>query len=330
MRALVTGGAGFIGSSLARSLLQQNWEVRIIDNLLNGFQENVPDGSDFVLGDLRDPTTVREACEGVDIVFHQGAVRSVPRSVDDPILSSSCNVIGTLNVLVAAEQCGVKRVVYASSSSVYGDVPEGLQREDMKQSPLSPYAVSKLAAEQYCAVWTRLKGLSTVSLRYFNVFGPGQHPESKYSAVFPAFISALVEERAPELHWDGEQRRDFSYIDDVVAANIAAATSAVDGIDGSVLNIAGGDPKSVNEVLSAVAEAVGRWIEPTRSPKRAGDVRRTHADISRARRLLNWSPQAEWTASVHQTVAWFLEGRYRDTASSTAETASANVATVSR
>ena len=333
MRALVTGGAGFIGSSLARTLLGRGWDVRVLDNLLNGFEENVPREADFILGDLREPETVRAACEDIDVVFHQGALRSVPRSVDDPVLSASCNVIGTLNVLVAAEQAKVRRVVYASSSSVYGDVPKGLQREDMTPSPLSPYAVSKLTAEQYCGVWTRLKGLSTVSLRYFNVYGPGQHPESKYSAVFPAFISALVQNRPPEIHWDGLQERDFSYIDDVVEANVLAATATADGIDGSILNIAGGEPKTVNDVLRAVSDASGTWIDPVRTPKRAGDVRRTHADTGRARELLRWSPRADWVESVRQTVAWFLDGRYRDTvatASRTVDTASSSVRTVIR
>jgi nucleoside-diphosphate-sugar epimerase len=232
----------------------------------------------------------------------------------------------------------VRRVVYASSSSVYGDVAEGRQREDMTPSPLSPYAVSKLAAEQYCRVWTHLKGLSTVSLRYFNVFGPGQRPESKYAAVFPGFISALAESRAPEVHWDGEQSRDFSYIDDVVRANVAAAEAGPDA-DGAVINVAGGDPKSVNEVLDVVSEAIGRWIEPVRTPKRAGDVRRTHADISRARDVLGWTPQADWKESVAQTVAWFLQrrgaagqagGADPEAAAVTAATASSSRPTASR
>lgn len=330
MKALVTGGAGFIGSTLARTLLSRGWDVRVVDNLLNGFQDNVPEDTEFILGDLRSPDVAQDACQGVDVVFHQAALRSVPRSVDDPLLSATCNVVATLNVLVAAKAAGVRRVVYASSSSVYGDVPSGLQREDMTPSPLSPYAVSKLAAEQYCRVWTRLRGLSTVSLRYFNVYGPGQHPESKYSAVFPAFVSALVEGREPEVHWDGEQTRDFTFVGDVVEANIIAGMR--DGIDGEVFNIAGGSPKSVNTLLQSVSDAVGRWIEPRRTPKRDGDIRRSHADTSRARELLGWTPRADWTTSVGQTVAWFLEGGYRDTdaASSTVATASSSVATSKR
>jgi len=334
MNGLVTGGAGFIGSSIARSLLRAGWRVRVLDNLLTGFAENVPSRAEFVVGDLRDLDVVEAACEGIDIVFHQGALRSVPKSVDDPGTSATCNVIGTLNVLTAAERRGVRRVVYASSSSVYGDVAEGLQTEDMTPSPLSPYAVSKLAAEQYCRVWTNLKGLSTVSLRYFNVYGPGQHPESKYAAVFPAFISSLLEGRRPEVHWDGEQSRDFSFIDDVVSANILAGTVDHPALDGAVLNIGGGDPKSVNEVLSAVCDEVGVWMEPIRSPKRQGDVRRTHADTSRARALLGWRPESDWTQSVARTVAWF-RGRTSsaqpdETASTTAATASLRSPTLSR
>ena len=331
--ALVTGGAGFIGSAISRALLADGWRVRVLDNLLTGFEENIPEGATFVRADLRDPEGLAPSCAGVDVIFHQAALRSVPRSVDDPVLSESCNITGTLNLLVAAEEANVRRVVYASSSSVYGDVAEGRQHEAMTPSPLSPYAVSKLSAEQYCRVWTHLKGLSTVSLRYFNVFGPGQRPESKYAAVFPAFVAALVEGKAPEVHWDGEQSRDFSYIDDVVRANIAAATAGPEA-DGAVINVAGGDPKTINEVLQEVSTAVGRWVDPIRTPKRAGDIRRTHADISAAKRLLGFEPQAVWEESVARTVAWFEERRAAQTgtaaASETAATASSSRPTASR
>jgi nucleoside-diphosphate-sugar epimerase len=306
MQVLVTGGAGFIGSALARALIDQGRSVRVFDNFLTGFEENVPLGAELVIGDLRDSDAVREACRGVEVVFHQGAVRSVPRSVDDPLLTEQCNVIGTLNVLMGAEGAGVRRVVYASSSSVYGDREEEIESEDMTPNPLSPYAVSKLAGEHYCRAWTQLKGLSTVSLRYFNVFGPGQHPESKYAAVFPAFISALAEGRAPEVHWDGEQSRDFTYIDDVVGANLLAA-EAPEAADGAVVNVGAGRAKTVNEVLAAVSEAAGTWVEPVRTPKRQGDVRRTHADIARAEKLLGWRPEADWNEAVKATVRWFLD-----------------------
>ncbi len=305
--ALVTGGAGFIGSAIARALVADGRHVRVFDNFQSGFEENLPAGATVIRGDLRDLDAVREACRGVDVVFHQGAVRSVPRSVDEPLLVDQCNVGGTLHVLVAAEEARVRRVVYASSSSVYGDSTAPVNQEDLPTDPQSPYAVSKLAGEQYCRVWTRVKGLSTVSLRYFNVFGPGQHPESKYAAVFPAFIKALVEGTAPEVHWDGEQSRDFSYIEDVVRANLAAAAAPNGRADGAVMNVGGGRPKTVNEVLRAVSEAMGTWIDPVSTPKRAGDVRHTRADISRAREVLDWEPQAEWDQAVEATVRWFRE-----------------------
>jgi nucleoside-diphosphate-sugar epimerase len=307
MRALVTGGGGFIGSAIGQELVRRGHEVRVLDNFLSGFREAVPPGADLVEGDLRDLDVVRRAVEGTEVVFHEGAVRSVPRSVDEPVLVEETNVLGTLHVVLAAAEAGVRRVVYASSSSVYGDVGESVNREDLTPDPLSPYAASKLAGEVYCRVWTRLKDLSTVSLRYFNVFGPGQSLESKYAAVFPAFCSALVAGHAPEVHWDGEQSRDFTYIDDVVRANLLAAEA--DGrVDGAVINVAGGRPKTVNEVLRAVSQALGRWVEPARAPRRAGDVRRTHADIARARDLLGWTPLSDWDQAVHSTVRWFAEG----------------------
>lgn len=301
MRALVTGGAGFIGSALARSLLQDGWEVRVFDNLLTGFERNIPAEAEFVDGDLRDAGAVSAACREFDVIFHQGAVRSVPKSVDDPRLSHDSNLTGTLNVLEAAQAASVRRVVYASSSSVYGETEEAINTEAHPPNPQSPYAVTKLAGEYYCRVWTALGRVSTVSLRYFNVFGPGQHPESKYAAVFPAFVTALSSGRPPELHWDGEQSRDFTYVDDVTRANLLAAT-ADDRVDGEVINIGAGKPRTVNEVLHALSAAVGRWIDPTMMPKRPGDVRHTHADVGKARGLLGWEPTASWDESVRATV----------------------------
>jgi nucleoside-diphosphate-sugar epimerase len=304
--ALVTGGGGFIGSAVCRALLQQGATVRVLDNFLTGFEANVSDDVDVVRGDLRNKDDVDRACRGAEVVFHQAAFRSVPKSVDDPLLSETCNALGTLNLLLAAKEAGVRRVVYASSSSIYGDSSESMNREDMPPNPLSPYALSKFAGERYCQMWTRLKGLSTVSLRYFNVFGPGQHPESKYAAVFPGFISALLNGHAPEVHWDGEQSRDFTYIDDVVAANLMAA-SANERADGEVINIGGGRPKSVLDVLRQVSQASGSWRDPVYRPKRPGDVRHSHADIKKAKDLLGWSPEASWEDSVKATVSWFVE-----------------------
>ena len=302
----MTGGAGFIGSTIARALLLEGTPVRVFDNLIAGFREMVPDGAEFQLGDLRDPEAVAKACEGVDVVYHQAALRSVARSVDEPLVTEECNVMGTLNLLNAAEAARVRRVVYAASSSAY-ETTEGINREDAVPNPLSPYAVSKLAGEYYCRLWTQLKGLSTVTLRYFNVFGPGQHPVSKYAAVFPGLISALSAGRAPEVHWDGEQSRDFTFVQDVARANMLAA--AADGrVDGQMINIGAGRAKTVNEVLATISNAMGVWIEPVRTPKRQGDVRATLADITRARDLLGWEPQADWDEAVAATVKWFTEG----------------------
>jgi nucleoside-diphosphate-sugar epimerase len=307
MKCLVTGGAGFIGSALARALLESGSAVFIVDNFLTGRSENVPAGAELIHADLRDLDALRRACRGVEVVFHQAALRSVPRSVDEPILAQECNVEGTLNLLIAAADAGVRRVIYASSSSVYGDTARR-NRESAPTNPRSPYAVSKLAGEHYCRVWTLIRGLQTVSLRYFNVFGPGQRPDSRYAAVFPAFVSALAEGRRPEIHWDGEQARDFTYIDDVVQANLAAARAA-ESAAGQVFNVAGGRPRTVNQVLSAVSEAMGIWLEPHYLPRRPGDIRRTHADVSRTEKVLGWRPEVSWQEAVERTTAWFLEER---------------------
>lgn len=299
----MTGGGGFIGSALSCALIGAGYEVRILDNLITGSEERVPADAELVKSDLRDLDGVRRACRGVDVVFHQAAIRSVPRSIEDPALAESCNSLGTLHVLVGSEEAGVERIVYASSSSAYGGAREGVSREDMASNPLSPYAVSKLSGENYCRVWSITKGLSTVSLRYFNVFGPGQQPDSKYSAVFPAFISALAQRRAPEVHWDGGQSRDFTYIDDVVRANMLAATADARA-DGAVINIAGGHPRSINDTLAEISKTMGVWIDPVRLPKRSGDVRSSHADISRAAELIGWTPRARFEDAVRHTVEW--------------------------
>ena len=301
--SLVTGGGGFIGSNIARRLVDRGDEVVVFDNFITGRKDAVPTGVELIEGDLRDKDSVARACRDVEVIYHQAALRSVPRSVDDPWLAHDCNVTGTLNLLMAAEAAGVGRLVYASSSSAYGDVGDAINIETLSPDPRSPYAATKLAAEHYCRVWTKLDRLSTVSLRYFNVFGPGQNPESKYSAVFPAFIAALLAGKAPEIHWDGQQSRDFTFIDDVVDANLLAADAA--GADGAVINVASGRPKTVNEVLQAVADELGVWIEPISRPKRPGDVRSTKADIARAKTLLGWEPSVSWEDAVKATVGAF-------------------------
>jgi len=300
MKTLVTGGAGFIGSSIARALLDRGDDVRIIDSFVTGFPANIPQGAELIEGDIRDPGAIGAATKGVEVVFHQAALRSVPRSIDDPTASNESNVTGTLNVLEAARAAGARRVVYASSSSAYGDPPEPLRRETQRPDPISPYGVSKLAAEMYCRAWSAVFGLSTVSLRYFNVFGPRQHPESLYAAVFPAFVRALHTGTAPEIHGDGEQSRDFTFIDDVVSANVLAAAAGKE-VDGEVFNIGAGRAKTVNDVLRGVSDALGHWIEPVHAPPRKGDVRHTLAEIAHARTLLRWDPRADWDESVRIT-----------------------------
>lgn len=307
MRALVTGGAGFIGSAIARRLIADGADVRVVDNFVTGAERNLPEGVDLLRGDIRDPAVCARACDGIEVVFHQAALRSVAKSVEEPVPTAEVNIAGTLNMLEAATAAGVRRFVNASSSSVYGDAGDVVEREDDRTHPLSPYAVSKLAAEQYCRIWSSLHGLSTVSLRYFNVFGPGQARDSQYAAVFPAFVSALAAGEAPEVHWDGEQCRDFCYVDDVVAANLAAA-DASDEVSGAVINIAGGHPRTINEILRAIADAAGTWIEPRRVAKRAGDIRNSKADLSRAAELLGWKPEADWADGVAATVRWFTDG----------------------
>ena len=304
MRVLVTGGAGFIGSALTKELCERGHDVVVLDSFITGHRERIPDDVELHVADIRDQEGVSKACVGAEVVFHIAALRSVARSVDDPLLSTDCNVLGTINVLDAATRADVRRVVYASSSSVYGDSDAAIQREENLPRPISPYAVGKLAGEQYCAVWSRMYGMSTVSLRYFNVFGPGQSPESKYSCVIPAFLAALAAGRPPQIEWDGEQTRDFTYVDDVVRATLRAA-NADPRMDGTVINVGSGDPKSINEVLRTVSDAAGTWIEPRRTERRTGDVRNTHADIGRARELLDWRPEVPWTEAVNRTVDWF-------------------------
>lgn len=301
---LVTGGAGFIGSALARRLIHDGHAVRVVDNLVNGDVSSIPPEAEFLEADVLDTDALHKACVGVDAVFHQAAIRSVPRSIDDPLATHNANATGTLSVLIAASSQKIRRFVYASSSSVYGGQSDEAATEDLPPSPRSPYAVSKLTGEYYCRVWSSLGQLSTVSLRYFNVFGPGQHPESRYSAVFPAFIQALRQGTPPEVNWDGEQSRDFTFVDDVVEANVRAAFAGAEA-GGHVLNIAGGASRTINETLRAVAAAVGTWIDPVYSEKRPGDVRMSRADISRARAVIGWEPAARWETAVQRTVEWF-------------------------
>jgi len=301
---LVTGGAGFIGSHIAEALLQRGETVCIFDNLATGRQANLQvlrGQVQFIQGDLRDFDTVKGAMKSVEVVFHQGALASVPRSIADPVASLETNVNGTQNVLLAARDMGVRRVVYASSSSVYGDTPVLPKHEDMPTNPMSPYAVQKLTGELLCSVFTRVYGLETVALRYFNVFGPRQDPTSEYAAVIPRFLTALLEGRRPIVYGDGEQTRDFTYIANVVHANLLAATSHA--AVGFAMNIGCGERISLNSVLLLAGELLGARIEADYRDPRPGDVRDSLADIHLAQRLLGYQP----SINFREGLAYLLE-----------------------
>ena len=305
MRALVTGGAGFIGSNLADGLLARGDEVRVFDNFFTGFRENVPAAAELVEGDIRDEAAVRAAVAGVDVVFHQAAHRAVLQSVQDPLSTDLANTHGTLLVLKAAQDAGVRRVVAASSSSVYGGAEQLPTPESAPLVPRSPYAVSKLAGETYCRVWSELFGLETVALRYFNVYGPRQRPDSAYAAVIPLFAAALRSGTRPIVHGDGKQSRGFAYIDDVVAANLAAATAPADVCSGKAYNIAGSTTHTLLELLDELGAILDVEVDPEHTAPRAGDIRHSSADLTAAARDLGWQPQVDLTDGLRRTVAWF-------------------------
>jgi nucleoside-diphosphate-sugar epimerase len=313
MEYLVTGGAGFIGSNLAEALLSRGRRVRILDNFLTGKRENIAGFHDrfggafeLVEGDIRDLEAVRKAVEGVGYVLHQAALPSVPRSVADPVLSNEINVSGTLNVLVAARDSGVRRVVFAASSSAYGDTPELPKRETMAPRPKSPYAAQKHAGENYMRIFHEVYGLETVSLRYFNVFGPRQDPTSAYAAVIPRFLTAVLAGTPPTVYGDGRQTRDFTYIDNVVEANMNACTAPKTAC-GGVYNIACGARISLLEILDIMFGLAGRRVTPRFEPPRTGDVRDSLADISRARELLGYSPAVDFRQGLSKTYAHFTK-----------------------
>ncbi len=303
---LVTGGAGFIGSHIARSLAENGERVRVLDNLSSGRSDNlggIAGEIEVIEGDLRDAEVVARAVDGCEVVYHQAAVPSVPRSVADPRTSLDAGITGTLNVLLAARDRGARRVVFASSSSIYGDTPVMPKHEDMTPKPLSPYAISKLSAEQLCGVFTRLYGLETVALRYFNVFGPNQDPASEYAAVIPKFIAAVAAGERPTIFGDGEQSRDFTYIANVVDANLRAA--AVPEASGRVFNIASGRAITVNRMLALVGELLGKSAEADYTDPRPGDIRDSLADITAARDVLGYDPEVSFEDGMAMTVAAF-------------------------
>ena len=309
---LVTGGAGFIGSHLAERLLALGHEVRVLDNFSTGRRENLAsfaDGIEVFEVDVRDREGVAGAVKGVDVVFHEAALASVPRSVDDPMTSDDVNVHGTLNLLKASRDAGVHRLIYASSSSVYGNSPELPKRESMTPQPESPYAVGKLAGEHYCKVFSNLYGLDCVCLRYFNVFGPRQDPGSQYAAVVPIFVTALLRNEAPLIHGDGEQSRDFTYVANVVDANLSAVEK--DAATGNVMNVACGVTTTVNDLFARVRGIAGSSIDAEHGPPRAGDVRHSYADIGRAVDLIGFRPAVSLDDGLERTVAWYREGGRR-------------------
>jgi UDP-glucose 4-epimerase len=305
---LVTGGAGFIGSHIVQELVRRGERLRVLDNFSTGRRENIApflEHIELVEGDLRDLPTVRRAVEGVDYVLHQAALASVPRSVADPLASNSANVTGTLHLLVAARDAEVKRVVYASSSSAYGDSPTLPKQEDMPTAPKSPYAVSKLAGEHYCRAFTEVYGLETVSLRYFNVFGPRQDPASQYAAVVPLFITAMLQGEPPTVHGDGLQSRDFTYVANVVHANLLATTAP--GVAGRVFNIACGQRYTLLDLIAILDEIVDAHVTPVHTDPRSGDVRHSLADVTAAQEALGYRAEVDFGEGLRRTVGWYRE-----------------------
>jgi len=305
---LVTGGAGFIGSNIVETLLNRGEKVKVIDNFVSGKKENLSSvlgKIELIEGDIRDLSLLKEITKGVDYILHQAALRSVPKSVDDPVSYNQVNVGGTLNVLLAAKEAGIKRVVFASSSSIYGETETFPEKETHLPAPISPYAASKIAGEHYCHVFSNIYGLETVSLRYFNVFGPRQSLESQYAVVVPRFIINMLNNEPAPVHGDGKQSRDFTYIDNVVEANILAAK--VPNISGEAFNVACGKDYTVLALVKHLNKIMGKSLKPEFTPPRPGDVPRTLADISKARKLLKLEIKVNFEQGLKKSVEWFKE-----------------------
>ena len=307
-RYLITGIAGFIGSSLARALVDQGHEVSGFDNLSTGNLENIApirDSINFQIMDLHDKDGVRDACKGIDYILHQGALASVPRSVKDPLSSHESNINGTLNLLLAAKDAGVRRIVYAASSSAYGDQPTQPKHEEMLPMPLSPYAVQKLTCEYYIQAFHRVYGLEGICLRYFNIFGPRQAADSPYSGVIAQFIFKMLAGETPTIFGDGSTSRDFTYIDNAVSANLLACQAPREVATGRVFNIGTGKSKTLNEVYAGIASIVGFSESPIYGPPRAGDIAHSLASIDRASKELGYRPKADFYDGLEKTVAWY-------------------------
>jgi UDP-glucose 4-epimerase len=305
---LVTGGAGFIGSNICKNLVSQGCFVRIIDNLLTGSRKNLQefiDKIEFIEADMGDETAARSAMKDIDVVLHQGALPSVPRSLEDPAATHRHCVDATLTLLLAARDAGIKRFVFASSSSVYGDTPTMPKVETMLPMPLSPYAAGKLAGEYYCSVFYKVFGLETISLRYFNVFGPHQDPTSQYAAAIPAFVTAILKDQPPTVFGDGLQSRDFTYVDNVVDADLLAARA--EHTAGEIINIACGQSVTVNETIEAINSAAGKNIKPIYTAPRPGDVKHSLADISAAEKLIGFKPAIPFKQGLQMAINWYRD-----------------------
>jgi nucleoside-diphosphate-sugar epimerase len=305
---LVTGGAGFIGSHISEELVKRDHEVRILDNFLTGKKENIAsllDKIEFIEGDIKDFETCQLALEGVDFVLHQAALPSVPRSIKDPLTTNENNIRGTLNVLLASREAKVKKVVFASSSSVYGDDTHLPKIEGRQGNPLSPYALSKLVGEHYCRIFSQIYGLSTVFLRYFNIFGPRQDPFSQYAAVIPNFITKMLKGEKPVIFGDGEQSRDFTFVSNVVEANILA--SKAQDVSGEAFNIACGERTTVNSLVNTINEVLNKNIDPVHDEPRPGDVKNSFAEISKARKMLKYEPLVPFNEGLKKTINWYQE-----------------------
>src|SRR4030043_2124633 len=307
-KVLGTGGGGFFGSNLAEASLRMGHQVRVLDNLSTGKRENLAFDEvypflEIIEGDICDLTACQRAMEGIEYVFHQAAIPSVQRSVEDPLTSHTVNTGGTLNLLIAARDSGVRRVIYAASSSAYGDTPTLPKKEEMVPTPLSPYALQKFIGEQYCRLFFQLYGLETISLRYFNIFGPKQDPNSIYSAVIPRFIDALVSDRPPVIFGDGEQSRDFTYVDNVVHANLLAMDA--ERTHGEVVNVACGRRVSLNQLLKVLQDIIGSHISPLYEEPRKGEPRHSLADIQRGKTILNYDPRIRTEEGLRKTVEYF-------------------------
>ncbi|MBN1796047.1 MAG: SDR family oxidoreductase [Sedimentisphaerales bacterium] len=303
---LVTGGAGFIGCNITRQLVRQGCFVKVIDNLLTGKKSNLADVMDkieFIEADMGDIKVARQAMEDIEVVLHQGALPSVPRSVEDPAATHKHCVDATFNLLLAARDAKVKRFVYAASSSAYGDTPTLPKVENMPPNPLSPYAAAKLMGEYYCSVFYNVYGLETISLRYFNVFGPNQDPTSQYAAVIPAFVTAILRDKSPTIYGDGEQSRDFTYIDNVVEANLLAARAKK--TQGQTVNIACGESVTVNEIIDIINDIVGKKIKSIYTASRPGDVRHSLADISLAKKIIGYKPVVPFKRGLEKAIGWY-------------------------